>query len=357
MTYAEKMRRLGARRRRYLLILLVLAGVLVFAVGLLSKKTAAPDPDATEPTYAAYVVTATTAPLPLMTDAPETLPTEPPASETTEPPTTEPPTTEPPTTEPPTTEPPRSFRADTEHLYIRVNREKPVTLFGVIGKEIVWSVDDPRIASVDQKGNVTALQQGECTVTAAYGDEIIEIPVTVRVMSTQDGCTFVDGILVANKSYSLPESYDPGLLPVTDEAFQKLSADAKAEGLDIYAASDYRTYQFQVTVYNSMVKGYSKEYADSYSARPGHSEHQTGYTIDCNDINNVFADTDEGKWLAEHCWEYGFIIRYPLGKEHITGYSYESWHIRYVGVEHAKAIWEQGLTLEEYLDIDSVYQD
>ncbi len=344
MTYEEKMRRLGARRRRYLVILLLLAGILVFAIGLISKKSSQSVTDGTEPTYAAYVITATTeAP---STDAPTTVPPS------------EPPTTEPETTEPPETATlPHSFRADTDHLYIRVNREKPITLAGVTGKNIVWSVDDESIAVVDQNGMVTALQQGECTVTAAYGDEVLEIPVTVRVMSMQDGCTFVDGILVANKTYGLPESYDPGLLPITETAFEKLSAAAEKEGLDIYAASDYRTYQFQVTVYNSMVKGYSKEYADNYSARPGHSEHQTGYTIDCNDINNDFAETDEGKWLAEHCWEYGFILRYPLGKEHITGYSYESWHIRYVGVEHAKAIWEQGLTLEEYLDIDSVYQD
>ena len=106
-----------------------------------------------------------------------------------------------------------------------------------------------------------------------------------------------------------------------------------------------------------MVSGYSKEYADAYSARPGHSEHQTGYTIDCNTIDTNFGSTPEGIWLRDHCHEYGFIIRYPLGRENITGYAYEPWHIRYVGVEYATEIYEQGLTLEEYLDIDSHYPD
>jgi D-alanyl-D-alanine carboxypeptidase len=167
----------------------------------------------------------------------------------------------------------------------------------------------------------------------------------------------VDDILVANKSYSLPPDYDPGLLPVTKEAFDELCAAAAAEGLNIYEGSGYRDYKFQVKVYNSMVSGYNKQYADTWSARPGHSEHQTGYTIDCNTKNEAFGNTDEGKWLAAHCHEYGFIIRYPKGKEKITGYNYESWHIRYVGREHARIIHDQDITLEEYLDIDSAYHD
>ncbi|MBR4319473.1 MAG: M15 family metallopeptidase, partial [Oscillospiraceae bacterium] len=91
--------------------------------------------------------------------------------------------------------------------------------------------------------------------------------------------------------------------------------------------------------------------ANKISAKPGHSEHQTGYTVDCNSINPSFIETPEGQWLDQHCHEYGFIIRYPEGKEAITGYEYECWHIRYVGVEMATEIYEQGLTLEEYLDV------
>lgn len=245
------------------------------------------------------------------------------------------------------------------HLYVRVGNEQKVLLTlgaGARRSEIDWSVSDPAVADVTD-GVLTGLQKGECTLCAKIGSDTLEIPVTVRELYVEDGCTYVDGILVANKSYSLPQSYDPGMLPVTEEAFEKLSEAAADEGLDIYEGSGYRDYDFQVTVYNSIVNGYSKEYADEVSARPGHSEHQTGYTVDCNTIDDAFGETAEGKWLAAHCHEFGFIIRYPKGKEDITGYAYEAWHIRYVGLEAAAEIFDQGLTLEEYLDIDSRYPE
>lgn len=102
--------------------------------------------------------------------------------------------------------------------------------------------------------------------------------------------------------------------------------------------------------------------ADTYSARAGFSEHQSGLAIDVNQIDDSFIGTPEAIWLEKHCYEYGFILRYPQGKQDITGYKYESWHIRYVGTDmsykiHAKAM-EMGdpyLTLEEYFGIDSYY--
>lgn len=339
-----KNRRRRVNHGRYIVILLILCCILVFAVGLISRKRS----DSMEETMETTTTTESTTTVPAATTAPT-------AEEGTDAPPAE--TTAAPTEADTTETISASFRADTEHLYIRVNREKQITLDVSEGIPVTWSVSDENVAIVDGNGVVTGLQQGDCTVSAKCGYEVLEIPVTVRVLSVQDGCTFVDGILVANKSYSLPESYDPGLLPETEEAFDRLAADAAAEGLNIYAASSYRSYSYQIDVYNSMVNAYGKEYADSVSARPGFSEHQTGYTIDCNSISSDFTDTPEGKWLAENCWRYGFIIRYPEGKEDITGYYYESWHVRYVGEEHAKAIWEQDLTLEEYLDIDSVYAE
>ena len=248
---------------------------------------------------------------------------------------------------------------DKGHIYLRINHSKDIILRltgGLAKSQIEWSVSDSSIADVSD-GTIVGLTKGECSVTARYENDVLEIPVTVRELTVVDNCTYVDGILVANKTYGLPEDYDPGTLPITEEAFSMLCEDAAKEGLNIYESSSYRDYQFQVTVYNSMVSGYSKEYADAYSARPGHSEHQTGYTIDCNTIDTNFGSTPEGIWLRDHCHEYGFIIRYPLGRENITGYAYEPWHIRYVGVEYATEIYEQGLTLEEYLDIDSHYPD
>ena len=99
------------------------------------------------------------------------------------------------------------------------------------------------------------------------------------------------------------------------------------------------------------------EAADTYSARAGHSEHQTGLAFDLNSLEESFGETREGIWLREHCWEYGFIIRYPKGKESITGYMYEPWHVRYLGKSAAKSVFESGLCLEEYLNVTSAYAE
>ena len=120
-------------------------------------------------------------------------------------------------------------------------------------------------------------------------------------------------------------------------------------------SSAFRSYDYQNTLYNNYVSWYGKEQADTFSARAGYSEHQTGLAIDVNTIDDSFAYTPEAVWLAQHAHEYGFIIRYPKGKESITGYQYEPWHIRYLGIETATAVYNSGLTLEEYLGIDSYY--
>ena len=172
-----------------------------------------------------------------------------------------------------------------------------------------------------------------------------------------DGITYVDGILVANKSYNLPEDYDPGLNDEAFAAFEKMIAGASKDGISIYLCSGYRNYQDQQFQYNEYVTNRGVEEADKISARPGHSEHQTGLAFDVNYTEFSFADTEEGKWLAEHCSEYGFIIRYPEDKEDKTGFSYEPWHVRYLGVDLAKKVTESGLCLEEYLGITSEYNE
>ncbi len=172
-----------------------------------------------------------------------------------------------------------------------------------------------------------------------------------------DGKTYVDGILIANKTYSLPESYNPGgLLPECEEAFALMKKDAARLGLNIYISSGFRSYASQKSIYNRYVSRDGKALADTYSARPGHSEHQTGLSIDLNTITQSFGRTKEGKWVAANCHKYGFIIRYPEGKSHITGYCFEPWHLRYVGVDTATAIAQSGLCLEEYYGITSQYK-
>ena len=169
--------------------------------------------------------------------------------------------------------------------------------------------------------------------------------------------TYIGGVLIVNKSYPLPRSYGPGGL--TDEcesAFEEMQAAAAEEGLDLYVASGFRSYDLQASLYQRYCDRDGKAAADTYSARPGHSEHQTGLAIDLNSISSDFAYTAEGQWVSEHCWEYGFILRYPADKVDITGYMYEPWHIRYLGRAVAEAVYESGLCLEEYLGVDSVYQ-
>ena len=168
--------------------------------------------------------------------------------------------------------------------------------------------------------------------------------------------TYINGILVVNKSYPLPRDYNPGGL--TDEcesAFYTMQAAAENEGLDLYIASGFRSYDLQASLYQRYCNEDGQAAADTYSARPGHSEHQSGLAIDLNSISSSFAYTAEGQWVAAHCWEYGFILRYPADKVSVTGYMYEPWHIRYVGRDNAAAIYQSGLCLEEYLGIDSVY--
>jgi len=172
----------------------------------------------------------------------------------------------------------------------------------------------------------------------------------------KDGITYIEGAVIVNKSYTLPKTYAPGFTGGTYKAFQVMQADAKKQGINLNIISGFRSYQTQQGTYNGWVNKYGKEYADTISARPGHSEHQSGLAMDLNSLQFAFAETTEGRWLAENCWKYGFIIRYPEGKEHITGYQYEPWHVRYLGKELAEKVYNSGLCLEEYFGITSEYK-
>lgn len=172
-----------------------------------------------------------------------------------------------------------------------------------------------------------------------------------------NGVTYIDGILIANKTYSLPSNYGNGLTWETQNAFNKMKADASALGLNLWLSSGYRSYYDQKYIYNNYVSRDGQTAADTYSARAGHSEHQTGLAFDLNTISDSFTDTAEGKWVAENCHKYGLILRYPKGKDSITGYKYESWHLRYIGGDLPSKLYNNGdwITLEEYFGIDSKY--
>lgn len=128
----------------------------------------------------------------------------------------------------------------------------------------------------------------------------------------------------------------------------------QSEGLSVSQnTSSFRDYAYQEQLYNGYVEQYGIAEADKISARPGYSEHQTGLTHDLIDLNGELITSEpEASWIREHCADYGFIVRYPQGKESVTGYDYEPWHLRYVGNPAAQEIMSKGITLEEYLNVE-----
>ncbi len=187
----------------------------------------------------------------------------------------------------------------------------------------------------------------------------------------------IDPLILVNKKNKLPEDYEVELMTMYDkvnraakEAYQPLNdmlAAGRAEGLNFEICSSYRDVKVQERLFQEdvdvlMQQGYTYEEAYAEVERetmpPGHSEHSTGLAFDIVALSYQMLDagqatTAETLWLHEHCAEYGFILRYPKGKEHITDIDYESWHYRYVGIEAATYIMEQGITLEEYLEVIS----
>ncbi len=169
---------------------------------------------------------------------------------------------------------------------------------------------------------------------------------------------------LVNQYHALPADYAPKVVyltaaytnqrdrlrPVACQAFMKMADAAAQEGLRIYNASAYRSYTTQKWVYQRYVNQEGAQEADTYSARPGCSEHQTGLALDINtaSLSDHFEETEEYAWLVENSWRYGFILRFPEGKEEITGYQFEPWHYRYVGPAAARVCHENGWTLEEY---------
>ena len=169
-------------------------------------------------------------------------------------------------------------------------------------------------------------------------------------------------LMLVNKYHILDKEYSPTLVNVDSkygsgiadktayEYFKKMVDAAKKDNINIYSVSFYRSYDNQNTLYNGYVKRDGVKEADTYSARPGHSEHQTGLSVDINTSarSSKFEKTKEYEWLINNSYKYGFILRYPENKSYITGYIYEPWHYRYVGIENAMIIFQEQLTYEEY---------
>ncbi|RZI93684.1 MAG: D-alanyl-D-alanine carboxypeptidase family protein [Microbacterium sp.] len=166
---------------------------------------------------------------------------------------------------------------------------------------------------------------------------------------------YIRDILIVNKSLPLPSSFGNGLRPELTKAFAKMRAAARDDGVDLRIISGFRSYASQKAVYAAKIRQYGFEKAERRSARPGHSEHQTGLAIDVNSISQSWGETRAGRWVAKNAHRFGFIVRYPKGKTSKTGYSYEPWHLRHVGVAVATHLSKNKLTLDEYLGVPSAY--
>ena len=229
----------------------------------------------------------------------------------------------------------------------------------------IYYTSDSSVASVTNEGVITAKSEGSCTIEAYYENDfrlvatmevniidpyVITQPETTvpetpkpetskpsapsyngsHKMEVIDGITYFDGVMIANKTYTLPASYNPGVQPVAMDAFYDMQAAAAADGISLWILSSFQD---------------GRDAADTYSSRPGHSDHQTGYTFDLNSLEQDFQYDPAGQWLDKNCYKYGFIIRYPKGKEGSTGYMYEPWHVRYIGVDLATKVTQSGLSL------------
>ncbi len=154
-------------------------------------------------------------------------------------------------------------------------------------------------------------------------------------------------LVKVSKKFSTKECY---LRKKVNKAFTRLCKNALKSNLDLKAISCFRSYEYQKNLYINYIKEMGFTKASFCSAKPGCSEHQTGLAIDINYDNDSFDSTKESKWLINNAYKYGFILRYPKGKEYITGYKYEPWHYRYVGKRIARIMYKKKITLEEYLN-------
>ncbi|WP_226642116.1 D-alanyl-D-alanine carboxypeptidase family protein [Mesobacillus subterraneus] len=237
----------------------------------------------------------------------------------------------------------------------------------------------------DQPTEVKESQQNTENTTQVEDKPVEEEGLTLEaayfnVVQNTDGKNVIQNpqntMALVNKVFGLPDQYIPGDLVRPNVPFsfgdaklekslmrqeaatalEKMFTGARNDGIELAAVSGYRSYGRQETLFNAEVNKVGAEKALQAVARPGSSEHQTGLTMDISsktnnfNLNEQFGKTKEGVWLAHNAHKYGFILRYPKGKENLTGYMYEPWHFRYVGIKAATEIYENEWTLEEYFE-------
>lgn len=233
------------------------------------------------------------------------------------------------------------------------------------------SKSDENIDSSSSINDQLEEEEDLLTLDNMYFNQIMEINGQMIIQNPENTLALV------NKQFGLPANFLPndltrpkvsfsfGNQPLEKSflrkeaalALEKMFFDAKTAGMELFAVSGYRSYAYQDQLFKAEVKRVGEKKALEAVAYPGQSEHQTGLSIDISSrseellLTEKFGTTKEGLWLEENAHQYGFILRYPKGKESVTGYQYEPWHFRYVGVQAASIIYENKWTLEEYFNI------
>lgn len=297
-------------------------------------------PSATEPSITAPTVSDPTISTPVITDPPIT---EPPA---TDPPATEPPPTEPPVTEPPVTAPPLEGWKEID------------------GEQYYYENGQPHTGWLEQDGNRYYFHSDGTMATGKvvmpYGDEVRYFTSTGKEVILVNPWNFVPD----DYSVELEEVDGYKVAAECASALKKMLKDCEEDGFSASIVSTYRTHEYQADLFQRRIdrfiaQGYDRETAQIEAAKrvafPGTSEHELGLAIDITDSSYQTLDKKQEEspaqqWLMAHCWEYGFILRYPNEKTEVTGIIYEPWHYRYVGTELALELRDTGLCLEEYLE-------
>jgi zinc D-Ala-D-Ala carboxypeptidase len=250
--------------------------------------------------------------------------------------------------------------------------------------EIGQAIEEPTIDSGQTNENNEKSNSSSTSTSDKnedQNDELILEEVFFNEIKEMNGKSIIQNptntMALVNKQFELPASFLPedltrpkvnfsfGNLKIEKSllrieaalALEKMFTQAEQSGIELFAVSGYRSYEYQATLFEAEVNRIGREKAVEAVAYPGKSEHQTGLAIDISSrgegmmLTESFGSSKEGEWLTDNAHRYGFILRYPRGKELITGYQYEAWHFRYIGVEAATIIYKNNWTLEEYFNI------
>ncbi len=249
--------------------------------------------------------------------------------------------------------PPKPVRRPRSVAYVLFVLFTAVMLIAAIWTLLVSSGVVPTMNPIDW------IRGAEQTAEEPPPEDLLPAPKPLVV--ERDGVSFVtiegEELILVNKEYSVPENYGNGILPEAQAAFDAMQSAAAGQGISLWIVSGFRSYENQRLLHERYIKELGAEYTKRMSAEAGHSEHQLGVAFDIGGTNSAmllnqsFKDSNEFAWLAEHAHEYGFILRYPDGKETQTGYMFEPWHFRYVGYNLAHILYDSGLTIEEYVGL------